>query len=113
MSGYITLDAAALAKCAALGTEALIDQAAEKVLGNMKRIVPTDTTALQQSLGTDARGEGADRRVKVGVSATFTLVTKHGEKKPDDYWEHVERGTSKAPAQPFLEPALAQSQVAK
>lgn len=112
MSGFITLDQAALDKVAAMGTEVLIDHAAEKVLANMKRIVPTDTTALQQSLGTDASGEGVNRRVKVGVSATFTLETKHGPRHPDDYWEAVERGIGQK-AQPFLEPALAQSQVTR
>lgn len=113
MSQFITLDAAALEKCAAIGTEVLVDKAAEKVLGNMKRIVPTDTTALQKSLGIETQGEGRDRRARIGVSATFVLSTPKGERKPDDYWEQVEKGNSRQKAQPFIEPALAQAQVAR
>jgi HK97 gp10 family phage protein len=113
MSSHIEIDAAALMKAAELGVEALIDSRADVVLANMKRLVPTDTTALLRSLGKETIGVGSDYRVKVGVDADFTMMTPKGPRHPDDYWEAVERGTSKAPSQPFIEPALAQAMVSR
>lgn len=113
MSSYIELDAAALNLAAEAGVEALIDSRADVILANMRRGAPTDTTALLRSLGKETSGSGSGYVVKVGVDAEFTMMTPKGPRHPDDYAMLVEKGTSKAPAQPFIEPALAQAMVAR
>lgn len=111
MASRFQIDAAAIMAAGAVGVEALVDRTAEKVLQNQRRLVPTDTTALQRSLGIETRGEGADRQAFVGVDADFQMTTPKGPRHPNDYWEAVERGTSVAPAQPFIEPSIAQAMV--
>lgn len=113
MSSYIELDSAALALAAGAGIEALIDSRADVILGNMKRGAPTDTTALFRSLGKETSGSGAGYTVKVGVDADFTMMTPKGPRHPDDYAMLVEKGTSRSPAQAFIEPALAQAMVSR
>lgn len=113
MTSHIDIDARALGMAAALGVEALLDKRADVILAAMKRGAPTDTTALERSLGKEYVGDGFDQVIRVGVDADFTMATPKGPRHPDDYAMLVEKGTSKAPAQPFIEPALAQAMVTR
>lgn len=71
------------------------------MLGRAKRLVPKKSWDLHNSLGTEVTREGAN---VVGVLYAGGGVV--------DYAEHVERGTSRARAQPYLRPALLQSKAA-
>lgn len=113
MTSHVNIDAEALGMAAAIGVEYLVDKRADVVLAAMKRGAPTDTTALQRSLGKETIGDGFDVVIRVGVDADFTMMTPKGRRHPDDYAMLVEKGTSKAPAQPFIEPALAQAMVSR
>lgn len=63
-----------------------------------QRLVPKRTWALHDSISTSTVSDGA--RIKTTVSAGGGDV---------DYAMHVERGTSKMRAQPYLRPAFAQT----
>jgi HK97 gp10 family phage protein len=67
----------------------------------MQRIVPKRTWALHDSIRTETKRN--DARVT-------TTITVGGGKV--DYALHVERGTSRMAAQPFMRPALLQSRAA-
>lgn len=64
----------------------------------MQRIVPKKSYALNDTITTATSIVGNKVRTEVGV----------GSKKVD-YWRHVDRGTSKQKAQPYIMPALLQS----
>lgn len=107
-SSRFVLDPHALGLAADASTEKLVDTIAKKVEAAMKRLAPVETSALQRSITTETSGEGIKRVAKIGVAADFVMSTIHGIRRPEDYWEFVERGTSRAPAQPFIKPALLQ-----
>lgn len=64
----------------------------------MQRVVPKRSWALHDTIATDTQATG---------SKVVTQVGAGGGKV--NYALHVERGTSKAPAQPYMRPALLQS----
>lgn len=82
-----------------------VDEFGEEVLGNMVRLVPTDTTALLESLIVEREGEGALRINFIGIDSTFSAYGRH----PADYGSLVNEGTSIMEPQPFIEPALYQA----
>lgn len=86
---------AILAKLKQLGdtatkrAKAAIAEAAINVQRDAKRACPVDTGRLRSSIFIDSEDDGLTRLVGTNV----------------DYFPHVEFGTVKAPAQPFLRPA--------
>ena len=75
-------------------TEDKLEVAAQIVEGSANLLVPVDTGYLKGSIGHRVKGLSAF----VGASA--------------EYAPHVEMGTSKMAAQPFLVPAVAQNKAA-
>ncbi len=87
-----------------INLDAILDQAEPKMraLGNnvarrMQRVVPKRTWALHDSIKVEQRRSGSKLIVNVVVGEDAY------------YWDLVERGTSRAPAQPFMRPAFLQS----
>jgi hypothetical protein len=72
----------------------------------MKRIVPKRTFALRDSIRGNTARSGSAVLTRVGAGGS----TPDG--KVVDYALHVERGTSRAKAQPYMRPALLQSRAA-
>lgn len=72
-----------------------------------QRLVPKRTWRLHDTLTSDVEVDGSKVRGAVGVGGPTDAA-------PDGapYWEHVERGTSRMRAQPYLRPALLQSKTA-
>lgn len=64
----------------------------------MQRLVPKRTWALHDTITTGTDRQGGTVRTEVGVGSDEV-----------DYWQHVERGTSRQAAQPYMRPALLQS----
>ncbi len=64
---------------------------AEKV----RRAVPVDTGALRHAIGSTSRGLHA--RITIEEGGVYG-------RRPDIYWRHVEFGTGKTVAQPFIRP---------
>lgn len=102
------IDNSAINLLAGESTAELVDAKGYEILENMKRLVPTDSTALLRSLANGRDGVGENRVNRVGVRAGF----EYKGQKPEEYQDHVENGTSKAPAQPFKKPALLQARQA-
>lgn len=63
-----------------------------------QRLVPTDTFALHDSIDTETTIRGGIVRTEVGAGDAEV-----------DYALFVEQGTSRAPAQPYLRPAMLQT----
>jgi len=80
-------DRNAVARIEAL-TEDALDEIAADVETFAKRLAPVDTGDMVRSIRTDV----SPGKREIGAAV--------------DYSEFVERGTSRAPAQPFLAPAL-------
>lgn len=78
-----------------LASEALIQTGAD-IADIAKQLVPVDTGALRQSIGSVPE---SSEKVIVGAG-----------NGPVDYAAHVEYGTSRSAAQPFLTPAFAQAE---
>lgn len=72
-----------------------------------QRLVPKRTWTLHDTLVTDVEVEGGKILATLGVGGP-TSASPLGAK----YWKHVEYGTSRAAAQPYMRPALAQSKSA-
>lgn len=68
----------------------------------MQRLVPKKTWALHDSIEVATDRDGAKVTTQVGVGGTVNGVEV-------DYWDYVERGTSRQKAQPYMRPALLQS----
>lgn len=64
----------------------------------MQRAVPKRSWALHDTIVVGTERDGAKVVTEVGVGSEDV-----------DYWDDVERGTSKARAQPYMRPALLQS----
>jgi HK97 gp10 family phage protein len=73
-----------------------LDRLGKRVKDNARRIVPIKTGDLQRSI----IAQRADGVLQVGVDVDIAGV---------NYGPHVEQGTSKAAAQPFLRPAVLQT----
>lgn len=96
------------------GVDGLVGEALEKYLAETlgpkiqqaaKRTVPVRTGDLKRSIIIQVRRDGDDSTLQVGVDPNAPGVLH----PPVDYGAHVELGTSKAPAQPYLLPALLQA----
>lgn len=87
-STRVRLDADAVAKLQALGDKYVAEVVLPKVAERAKRIVPVDTGELHDSIHTEVSDEGM-----------FVVADA-------DHASHVELGTSKMAAQPYLRPAL-------
>lgn len=105
MPTEIRIDLASVLQAGGPGIADYVDKLGTNITDDAKRFVPTDTTALQSKISGEGSGVGAHRVYVVGV-ADGTVSTVKGPKTPSGYWEFVERGTSRAPAQPFFRPAL-------
>lgn len=68
------------------------------------RLVPKRTWNLHDTLTTGVEVEGSRVVATLGVGGP-TDAAPDGAR----YWDHVERGTSRAAAQPYMRPALMQS----
>jgi len=64
----------------------------------MRRIVPKRTWKLHDTIEHGTERDGSVVTTQVGAGSDEV-----------DYWEHVERGTSRQKAQPYMRPALLQS----
>lgn len=84
----VKLDADAAAKLQDLGDEYVASVVLPKVEAHAKRIVPVDSGELHDSIHTEVSEEGM-----------FVVADA-------DHASHVELGTSKMAAQPYLRPAL-------
>jgi len=71
----------------------------QAIARRMQRLVPKRTWNLHDTIAADTERDGAVVTLQVGVGG-------NGEA---DYWEYVERGTSRQKAQPYMRPALLQS----
>lgn len=70
-----------------------------------QRLVPKRTWQLHDTIVTGTERRGAKVVTEVGVGGP-------ANGKRADYWNNVERGTSRMKAQPYLRPALLQSRAA-
>lgn len=70
-------------------TEKAVDEFADEVVDHMQGVVPVDTGKLRMSIKKEREGN----RVTVGPRGV-------------DYAEHVENGTSRSPAQPYVAPTM-------
>lgn len=68
-----------------------MQQFADDVLDDARRMVPVDTGALQESLRYEIEGKGINTVARVGSDSEYSV--------------HVEMGTSSNEAQPYLRPA--------
>lgn len=84
----LRLDADAQAKLQALGNKFVSDKVLPQIVSAAQRIVPVDTGELHDSIHAETSAEGM-----------FVVADA-------DHASHVEMGTSKMPAQPYLRPAL-------
>lgn len=68
-----------------------------------QRLVPKRTWALHDSIVSDVEDRSPGRIVGIVGVGGLTNGTRV------DYWDYVERGTSRQKAQPYMRPALLQS----
>jgi HK97 gp10 family phage protein len=82
-------------------SRAAIHGTAGEVAKNMRRRAPKDTGTLRKAIKTK-RNRGTPTQISSDV-----LIT-HGKGQKNDawYWHFAEFGTSKAPAQPFVNPSV-------
>jgi len=88
-------------------TREALREVARKVVQDAKALCPVDTGSLQRSI----RAEEYPPEVniyRIFVVAGGKIINPKTRKKVD-YAAYVEYGTSRAPAQPFLRPALEQN----
>lgn len=64
----------------------------------MQRLVPKKTWALHDTIEVATDRDGAKVTTQIGVGSEEV-----------DYWDYVERGTSRQKAQPYMRPAMLQS----
>lgn len=88
MATRVKLDADAQAKLQALGDKFVADKVLPQIASAAKRIVPVDSGDLQDAIHPEVTSDGM-----------FVVADT-------DYAAHVENGTSKMAAQPYLRPAL-------
>ena len=78
-----------------LRTEADLQRLAQKAARNMRQLAPVDTGRLRNSIGVTSGRDSRGLYVDVGPTV--------------DYAVHVEYGTSRQEAQPFVRPGLAEA----
>lgn len=71
-----------------------------RIQANARRTVPVRTGDLKRSIIVQTERTGDDTILQVGVDSDVAGV---------DYGRFVEQGTSRAPAQPYLRPAVYQA----
>jgi len=84
---------------------AALDKVADQVKEDAKALCPVDTGSLKASIRKEAVARPADNIWEVGVRAGG-YVTNPKSHKIVNYAIHVEFGTSRARAQPFMRPAI-------
>jgi hypothetical protein len=89
----VNVHRAELARVVVDGAKKTVDQVSAKTLANAIRIVPIKSGALRASLRREVSKDG--REAKIGSSLKYA--------------RHVEEGTSRMAAQPYLKPALYQA----
>ena len=82
--------------------KALLQTGAD-ILAVAKQLVPVDTSSLQKSGGVEPIDSST---LNVGFGGPGVYFEN---REPIKYAAHVEYGTSRSPAQPYLRPAFAQS----
>jgi len=80
----------------------LVGDLTEKVEGEAKRLCPVDTGALQSSIHIEKKEK---HRVDVVAGSSQIRNPKSGV-TTDEYAAYVEYGTARAPAQPYMRPAV-------
>lgn len=85
-----------------------IDEVAEKVKADAKRMCPVDTGSLKASIRKMVVARPGGNRWEVSVRAGGYVTNPKTHRKVD-YAMHVEYGTSNSRAQPFLRPAVSQN----
>ena len=74
------------------------------VLAVSQQLVPVDTTSLKKSGGVNVV---SSEEVQVGYGGPGVY---YSGREPEKYAVHVEYGTSRSPAQPYLRPAFQQAE---
>ena len=97
--------------------DALVGEALERLLAeklgpaiqaNARRTVPVEYGNLKAAIIVQVKLDGSDSILQVGVDPEAD-GRPHPEQGPTDYGLHVELGTSKMAAQPYLRPAILQA----
>jgi HK97 gp10 family phage protein len=83
-----------------LSGEALIELA-EQIVDDAKALCPVDTGSLRRSIRYERDPDGS-----IVIAAGGGGVVNPRTRREVDYAAYVEFGTSRSPAQPFLQPAL-------
>ncbi|MEM2351651.1 MAG: HK97 gp10 family phage protein [Thermoproteota archaeon] len=86
-----------------LSDEALAELA-ERIVEDAKALCPVDTGSLRRSIRWERDSSGG-----VVIAAGGGGIINPRTKREVDYAAYVEFGTSRAPAQPFLQPAIEQN----
>jgi len=85
--------------------ETQLHEAMTQVRDEAKRNCPVDTGSLQRSIRIQTYAKQAGVMHKIGVSAGGYIINPKTGRRVD-YASHVEYGTARVPAQPFLRPAF-------
>jgi len=83
-----------------------LNAAAEEGVEYAKAVVPVDTGALRRSIRQEPRPRREGDSYEAGISAGGGGVVNPKTGREVDYAAHVEYGTSRTPAQPYLRPGL-------
>jgi HK97 gp10 family phage protein len=83
-----------------LSDEALVELA-ERIVDDAKALCPVDTGSLRRSIRYERDPDGS-----IVIAAGGGGVVNPRTRREVDYAAYVEFGTSRLPAQPFLQPAL-------
>ncbi len=83
-----------------------LDEATRRGVDHAKAVAPVDTGALRKSIRQEPKPRREDGYYEAGISAGGGGVVNPRTGREVDYAGFVEWGTSRAPAQPYLTPAL-------
>lgn len=86
-------------------TEKALKETTTKIRDEAKRLCPVDTGSLKKSIRRTAYARVAGHIQQMGVRAGGYIINPK-TKRLVDYAKHVEYGTSRTRAQPFLRPAI-------
>jgi HK97 gp10 family phage protein len=86
----------------------LAEKLGPKIQANARRTVPVEYGNLKAAIVIQVHLDGSDSVLQVGVDPDAP-GRPHPEQGPTDYGLHVEIGTSKMAAQPYLRPAILQA----
>jgi HK97 gp10 family phage protein len=89
--------------CAGIGelSNEVLVELAEQIIEDAKALCPVDTGSLRRSIRYERDPDGG-----VVIAAGGGSVINPRTRREVDYAAYVEFGTSRSPAQPFLQPAL-------